>query len=258
MKRWCDDGDATTLSEKNAELQVAANCERSLNSFCSVQLESFQRLRAFDNSRRDWAKSFGQLWRYEREGWARRFFENLRSSRKGQRLKPYEKFAAVIDRHWDGIAAYCRPENKGSSYSDGHRRRTIRERCKAEMGGPQAGKSANNQGSSPSSAKVAVEFDSSGSIAPSTPPAKLRLVSRQAHERDFADGRTREVKPPKWECKYPVVFHCENAGEETFVFHKVVSARKADRGARLCRDDGAMMNSTPVRCAIFPGRFVDS
>jgi len=59
-------------------------------------------------------ESFGQLWSYEREGWARRFFENWRSSLKWQRLKPYEKFAAMIDRHWDGIAAYCRPENKVS------------------------------------------------------------------------------------------------------------------------------------------------
>jgi len=59
-------------------------------------------------------ESFGQLWSYEREGWARRFFENWRSSLKWQRLKPYEKFAQMIDRHWDGIAAYCRPENKVS------------------------------------------------------------------------------------------------------------------------------------------------
>src|SRR5439155_1048575 len=59
----------------------------------------------------DW---LGQLWSYEREGWARRIFENWRSSLKWQRLKPYEKFAAMIDRHWDGIAAYCRPENKVS------------------------------------------------------------------------------------------------------------------------------------------------
>jgi transposase len=59
-------------------------------------------------------ESFGQLWSYEREGWARRFFENWRASLKWQRLKPYEKFAAMIDRHWDGIAAYCRPENKVS------------------------------------------------------------------------------------------------------------------------------------------------
>lgn len=24
----------------------------------------------------------------------------------------YEKFAQMIDRHWDGIAAYCQPKNK--------------------------------------------------------------------------------------------------------------------------------------------------
>jgi len=29
-----------------------------------------------------------------------------------QRLKPYEKFAKMIERHWDGIAAYSRPEIK--------------------------------------------------------------------------------------------------------------------------------------------------
>jgi len=59
-------------------------------------------------------ESFGSLWSYEREGWARRFFENWRASLKWQRLAPYEKFADMIDRHWDGIAAYCRPENKVS------------------------------------------------------------------------------------------------------------------------------------------------
>jgi transposase len=59
-------------------------------------------------------ESFGQLWSYGREGWARRFFENWRASLKWQRLEPYEKFAQMIDRHWDGIAAYCKPENKVS------------------------------------------------------------------------------------------------------------------------------------------------
>ena len=59
-------------------------------------------------------ESFGQLWSYEREGWARRFFENWCASLKWQRLKPYEKFAEMIDRHWEGIAAYCQPENKVS------------------------------------------------------------------------------------------------------------------------------------------------
>jgi transposase len=57
-------------------------------------------------------ESFGQLWDYEREGWARRFFENWRASLKWQRLKPYERFARMIDSHWDGIATHCAPENK--------------------------------------------------------------------------------------------------------------------------------------------------
>jgi transposase len=57
-------------------------------------------------------EAFGQLWDYQTEGWARRFFDNWRDSLKWQRLKPYEKFAKMIESHWDGIAAYCRPENK--------------------------------------------------------------------------------------------------------------------------------------------------
>ena len=59
-------------------------------------------------------ESFGQLWDYEREGWARRFFDTWRASLKWQRLEPYEKFAEMIERHWDGIAAYCKPETKVS------------------------------------------------------------------------------------------------------------------------------------------------
>jgi transposase len=59
-------------------------------------------------------ESFDQLWGYKREGWARRFFDNWRAALKWQRLKPYKKFAEMIDRHWDGIAAYCKEENKVS------------------------------------------------------------------------------------------------------------------------------------------------
>jgi transposase len=57
-------------------------------------------------------ESFGQLWNYRSEVWARKFFENWRDSLKWQKLKPFEKFAKMIDRHWAGIAAYCKPENK--------------------------------------------------------------------------------------------------------------------------------------------------
>lgn len=57
---------------------------------------------------------FSQLWDYQREPWARRFFDEWRKSLRWQRLKPFEKFAAMIQRHWAGIAAYCQPENKVS------------------------------------------------------------------------------------------------------------------------------------------------
>lgn len=58
-------------------------------------------------------ESFGQLWDYETEGWARRFFDRWRDALKWRRLGPYEEFAQMIERHWDGIASYCHPENIG-------------------------------------------------------------------------------------------------------------------------------------------------
>jgi transposase len=59
-------------------------------------------------------ESFGQLWSYHRAAWARTFLENWKTSLKWQRLKPYEKFADMIERHWDGIVSYCKPQNKVS------------------------------------------------------------------------------------------------------------------------------------------------
>ncbi len=59
-------------------------------------------------------ESFGQLWSYQTEGWARAFFDRWQEGLKWQRLAPYRKFAAMIERHWDGISSYCRPENKVS------------------------------------------------------------------------------------------------------------------------------------------------
>ena len=52
------------------------------------------------------------MWDYQSEAWARRFFEHWKQALKWQRLRPYEKFARMIDQHWDGIAAYCQPRNK--------------------------------------------------------------------------------------------------------------------------------------------------
>jgi len=38
----------------------------------------------------------------------------LKQSLTWQRLTPYETFVAMIDRHWEGLASYCHPENKVS------------------------------------------------------------------------------------------------------------------------------------------------
>jgi transposase len=57
-------------------------------------------------------ESFSQLWDYKSETWALKFFQNWKSSLKWQRLKQYEKFANMIEKHWEGIAAHCRPENQ--------------------------------------------------------------------------------------------------------------------------------------------------
>ena len=59
-------------------------------------------------------ESFGQLWSYRSEKWAYRFFNNWKDSLKWQRLKPYEEFSKMIERHWAGIAAFCKSENKVS------------------------------------------------------------------------------------------------------------------------------------------------
>jgi hypothetical protein len=47
-------------------------------------------------------------------GWARRYFARWQDSLQGEALAPFEKFAAMVQRNWDGIAACCRAEEKVS------------------------------------------------------------------------------------------------------------------------------------------------
>jgi len=57
-------------------------------------------------------EEFSQLWNYKSEAWARKFFDNWKEQLKWQRLKPFEKFAEMIEDHWEGIVSYCKEENK--------------------------------------------------------------------------------------------------------------------------------------------------
>ena len=59
-------------------------------------------------------ESFGQLWEYNHPTWARKFFENWKAQLRWIRLKPFQEFAAMVERHWDEIVSYCHPENKVS------------------------------------------------------------------------------------------------------------------------------------------------
>jgi len=89
-----------------------------LSHWENVSLEGKEALRLLFNANRRLNKayllkeSFGQLWDYGTPGWARRFFDNWRSALRWQRLKPFEKFARLVEAHWEGIAAYCQEENK--------------------------------------------------------------------------------------------------------------------------------------------------
>lgn len=48
-------------------------------------------------------EEFERLWAYRTEAGARKFFDKWKASLKWQRLEPLEKFAGLVERHWDGI-----------------------------------------------------------------------------------------------------------------------------------------------------------
>jgi transposase len=54
-------------------------------------------------------EQFEQLWDYADAADARRFLDAWREQLRDQDLEPYGKFAAMIDRNWDGIAAHSQP-----------------------------------------------------------------------------------------------------------------------------------------------------
>lgn len=52
-------------------------------------------------------ESFNHLWSYSSKTWALKFWQAWKDSLKWTRLKPYRHFAKMIDKHLDGIFAYC-------------------------------------------------------------------------------------------------------------------------------------------------------
>jgi len=52
-------------------------------------------------------ESFEHLWSYTSKTWALKFFKAWVAQLKWSRLKPYQKFAQMLEKHLDGILAYC-------------------------------------------------------------------------------------------------------------------------------------------------------
>ena len=52
-------------------------------------------------------ETFGHLWSYKSTTWARKFFRGWVGQLKWSRLKPMQKFARMVEKHLDGILAYC-------------------------------------------------------------------------------------------------------------------------------------------------------
>ena len=52
-------------------------------------------------------ESFVHLWDYTYKGCALRFWQHWKAQLKWSRLKSYRHFVKMVDRHWDGILAFC-------------------------------------------------------------------------------------------------------------------------------------------------------
>lgn len=77
-------------------------------------------------------EQFGELWscRSRQEAW--QFFIRWRDSLRWQRLTPYQKFAKMIAKHWEGIVSYCEPGNQVAlGYVEGlnNKIRTLQKRA---------------------------------------------------------------------------------------------------------------------------------
>ena len=52
-------------------------------------------------------ESFGHLWSYKSKTWATKFFKGWVRDLRWTRLKPYQKFVKMVQKHLDGILSYC-------------------------------------------------------------------------------------------------------------------------------------------------------
>ena len=81
------------------ESHVRGNARKALNALLSANRRLFKAHLL--------KESFDHLWSYSSKTWATKFFRHWVEQLKWSRLKPYHKFAEMIENHWDGILNYC-------------------------------------------------------------------------------------------------------------------------------------------------------
>ena len=78
---------------------VRGNARKALNTLLCVNRRLFKAHLL--------KESFDHLWSYSSKTWATKFFRHWVDQLKWSRLKPYHKFAHMIEIHLDGILNYC-------------------------------------------------------------------------------------------------------------------------------------------------------
>ena len=78
---------------------VRGNARKALNALLSANHKLFKAHLL--------KESFDHLWSYSSKTWATKFFRHWVEQLKWSRLKPYHKFAEMIENHLDGILNYC-------------------------------------------------------------------------------------------------------------------------------------------------------
>jgi YD repeat-containing protein len=101
--RLNDDGTPVGALRTWTTRYILLSNRENLDEKGAATLKELLRLNSRLNKAYVLKEEFERLWAYRTEAGARKFFDKWKASLKWQRLEPLEKFAGLVERHWDGI-----------------------------------------------------------------------------------------------------------------------------------------------------------